>query len=389
MGFALASAVGAASHDRTSNTFVIDLSTELAEVIRPDNTAFLDRVGIGGLTAKQRTHYWAEDKLNPYTATATSDADGTLTSGEASFTCTSGQEGRFKKGTLIKDAAIGKTEVMRVTLVSSNTLSIDRGHGSTSGESHASGWTIQIIAHTKGEGWKPAQEDWTQERSSVYNYTQIFGFGITLARTRQYVDQHVISSELAHQSAYRLKEFARMLDGSLINGVRSSNVPSDSDYGSMGGILEYATQSSGNTNTSTEDLDENVINTMFKQIWDDAGGVERGFILVGGALKRVIAQFDQAYRRSEFDTRAAGFTVEKFLTDLGFELEVIVDPWMLDDVCIIGDLNKIKVGPLSNDSVSLEELAKTGRTLEYMVTGQYTAEIRNALESTAYHNNLS
>lgn len=55
---ALATSVGVASFDRTANTFVIDLSRQLSEVIRPDNTAFLSRVGANGFAATQRTHYW-------------------------------------------------------------------------------------------------------------------------------------------------------------------------------------------------------------------------------------------------------------------------------------------------------------------------------------------
>ena len=382
---ALATATGQATFDRTTNTFVIDLEKELAEMIRPDNQAFLDRVGSNTLTAVQRTKYWAEDELNPYSA----QASGSLDASATSLTVQSGQGKRFVIGTLFKDKAKGKTEVMRVTAVSTDTLTIERGHGSTSGETHAADFNIQIIAHTKQEGWKPTQEDWTKERTSVYNYCQIFGMGITLSKSRQQVEQTVIASELAHQMAYRLKEISRQLDGSLINGIRSGNAPSDTEYGSMGGLIEFASQSAGNINSTTEDLTETVINAMMKQIWDDAGGVENGFILVSGALKRVIATFDQAYRRSDFDQKHAGFTVEKFLTDLGFWLEVIVDPWVLDDVVVIGDLNKVKCGPLRGDAMAMEQLAKTGRTLEYMVSGQYTAMFKNATSSFSYHNNLS
>ena len=210
-----------------------------------------------------------------------------------------------------------------------------------------------------------------------------------MAIDRQLVDDSVIASEIALQSAYWLKEFARMLDGSLINGIRSGAAASDTVYGSMGGLLEFVSASGGNTDTTTEDLTENVINEMVELIWNDAGQINNGFILVSGALKSVIATFDQAYRRSDFNTRAVGFTVERFLSDLGFELEVIVDPWMPNDVVVVGDLSKVKCGPLNGDAVKLEELAKTGRTLEYMVSGGYTCEIRNALKCFAYHNNLS
>lgn len=382
----LATAVGAASFDRTANTFQLDLSTELAEVIRPDNNAFLDRVGSAGMTAKQRIHYWDEDELNPYVATSVDSLDSGSTT---TLNVASGHGLRFKVGTLFKDKALGKTEVMQVTGISTDALTIVRGYGSTSGQTHSAAFEIQIIAHTKQEGWKPTQEDWTQERSSAYNRLQVFGFGITISKERQNVDNTVLASEVAHQSAYRLKEFSRMLDGSLINGIRSADADSDTVYGSMGGILEFASQSNGNVNTTTEDLTENVINELAEDIWDDAGQINNGFILCSGALKRVISTFDQAYRRSDFNTRAAGFTVEKFLTDLGYELEVIVDPWMPNDTIVIGDLSKIKCGPLQGDAVTLEELAKTGRVLEYMVSGSYTAEFRNALDTLGYHNNLS
>lgn len=385
----LATEVGQATFDRTANTYQLDLSTELAEIIRPDNTAFLDRVGSASMTASQRIHYWTEDELNPYTATCAANDSLTASDGDTTLTVTTGQGVRFVAGTLFKDKAIGKTEVMQVTDISSNDLTIVRGYGSTSAETHAASFEIQIIAHTKQEGWKPTQEDWTQERTSAYNRTQVFGMGITLARERQLVDQTVIASEIAHQSAYRLKEMSRMLDGSLINGIRSAATESATVYGSMGGLLEFVSAAGGNTTTTTEDLTETVINNMVEQIWNDAGQINNGFILCSGALKRVIATFDQGYRRSDFNIRSAGFTVEKFLSDLGFELEVIVDPWMPNDVIVVGDLSKIKCGPLQGDAIKLEELAKTGRTMEFMVSGSYTVEIRNALDVFAYHNNLS
>lgn len=387
----LASAVGAATFDRTANTFMLDLSTELSQVIRPDNNAFLSRVGEAGMTAEQIAHYWSEDELNPNSATAEDSADGVLTASgsDTSLDITSGQEGRFKVGTLFMDTATGKSEVMQVSAITDNVLTITRGYGSTSAETHAQNFTIHIVAHPKQQGWKPAQEDWTQERSSQYNYVQIFGRGITIAYERQKVDQSVIASEIAHQTAYRLKEIVRELDSVIINGIRSESAPSDSVYGTLGGLREFVSASGGNTTTTTESLTENVVNEMVKQVWDDAGQIDNGFILVGSALKRVISTFDQAYRRSDFSTRMAGFTVEKFLSDLGIELEVIVDPWMPADVMILGDLSKIKCGPLQGDAMALEDLAKTGRVHEMMISGGYTLEVRNALKCFAYHNNLS
>jgi len=382
---ALAAATGAASFDITSGTGLLDLSNELAEIIRADNTSLLSRVGISGQST-QKTHKWNEDQLNSNTATLNEDLDAS----ETGVDVATGDGVKFKIGTLFKFNERGKTEVCRVTDISTDTLTVERGYGSTSGETHSTGAGIIIIAHTKQESWKPTQEDWTKERSSASNYHSIFGLGVAITYSRQEIDHAGIASEYAHQTTYRMKEIMRSLDSSLINSIKSASEGSDTDYGSMGGLIEFVSQSGGNVTTTAENLTETVTNALYQMIWNDASGaLSRGFILVGGGLKRVISTFDQAYRRSDFNSRVAGFVVEKFLTDLGFELEVIVDPWLPDDVMIIGDLDRIRVMPLKGDTMRVENLARTGRLIEAMVTGQYTMEVRNAKEAFGIHRNLA
>ena len=118
-------------------------------------------------------------------------------------------------------------------------------------------------------------------------------------------------------------------------------------------------------------------------------GGYRGFILTGGKQKRRIAQFDQAYRRADYNTNRVGYTVEKFLSDLGYEFEIIVDPKMPDDSLIMGDLDRLKVMPLSGRTMRVEDIAKTGLALKAMISGEYTLEARNAADTTAIHTNLN
>ncbi|GAI04551.1 unnamed protein product, partial [marine sediment metagenome] len=124
---------------------------------------------------------------------------------------------------------------------------------------------------------------------------------------------------------------------------------------------------------------------------DDGGLVAGGRLgcIVGGVQKRKISAFDNAYRRMDFESRVAGYVVERFLSDLGFEVEIIVDPWMPDDTIVVGDLNRLRVGPLSTDAVALEDLAKRGRMIEAMLSGTYTMECRNVLEAFAIHTSLT
>lgn len=378
---ALATASGLASFDQSSGEF-LDLSNELAEIIRRDNASFIQRLGISG-AATETSHSWMEDALNPNTFTAAEDMDNS----ETGFDVTTGHGVRLKVGSLIKNVSeAGKTEVMQVTAISTDTLTVVRGYGSTSGETHTSGATFQIVANPAQENQDPPSDE-SRARSKKTNYTQIFQRGINVSHTMRSVLQAGVADEYTFQIARRLMEIMRELDSSVINGIKSADAGSDTSYRSMGGIVEFVSASGGNTNTTSEALSLGVVNTMSKQIWDDGG--TPNFILVGGKQKRAISTFDQSARRSDYNTNSAGYVVERVLTDLGFVLDVIVDPWVADDVCIIGDINKVRVMPLQGDAMRAEDLAKTGRGWKAQVTGQYTVEIRNALEAFAIHTSLT
>lgn len=380
---ALATTTPLASYDQADGEF-LDLSNELAEIIRRDNTSFLSRVGISG-EATETKHSWMEDSLNANTATGAESLDIS----ETTFDVATGHGKRFKVGTLFKIAYPGLTEVMQVTAISTDALTIVRGYGSTTAESaEAAGVTptIKIIGNPAQEG-QDAPDDESKTRTKVSNYVQIFQKGINVSYTMRAVLQAGVADEYTFQVARRLMEIMRELDSSLINGISSSSQGSDTVYRSMGGIVEFATQATGNTTTTAEALTLTVVNNMCKQIWDDGG--TPNFILVGGKQKRAISAFDQSARRSVYDSNVAGYVVDKIITDLGFILDVIVDPNMDDDVAIVGDLNKIRVMPLRNSSMRAEDLAKTGSAYKGQLYGEYTAEFRNAIETLAYHNNLS
>lgn len=385
---ALAATTPLASYDQSAGEF-LDLSNELAEIIRRDNTSFLSRVGISG-EATETTHSWMEDSLNANSATTPNTAAGYLDASETSLDVTTGHGARFRIGTLFRDEAAGKTEVMQVTAISTDTLTIVRGYGSTSGETHgtspSTGFTIRIIAHTNQEGQDPPA-DTSKARTKVSNYTQIFQYGINVSHTMRSVLQAGVADEFTFQVARRLMEAMRELDSSLVAGIKSASAGSDSVYRSMGGLIEWVSQSGGNTNSTSEALTLSAVNTMAKSIWDDGG--YPNFILVGGKQKKAISGFDQSSRRSVYNTTVAGYEVDKVMTDLGFVLDVIVDPWVPDDVAIVGDINKVRVLPLRNSAMRAEDLAKTGSAFKAQIYGEYTCEVRNAVEAFAYHNNLT
>src|SRR3990167_6497241 len=133
---ALAASTPLASYDQANGEF-LDLSNELAEIIRRDNTSFLSRVGISG-EATETTHSWMEDSLNANTVTL--DESG-FDSSETDMTFVSTSV--LRAGSLLRNGSeAGKTDVIQVISVDSSTVcTVVRGYGSTTGEAHTTGST--------------------------------------------------------------------------------------------------------------------------------------------------------------------------------------------------------------------------------------------------------
>jgi len=93
---------------------------------------------------------------------------------------------------------------------------------------------------------------------------------------------------------------------------------------------------------------------------------------------RVISTFDREYKRTTADDKRAGYYKESLLTDLGYELPVVVDRFASDDKVLILDKNRMALIPLQGDAWHLEKMAKTGRSTKWQLSGQYTLEFRNA-----------
>lgn len=379
----------------------LDLSDVLAELIRQDNTAFLSRVPMIGV-ATETQHSWVEDSLNGQTITST-EAMGSATTG--SIVATMANYPWIVVGAVVRDqasAAVSMNELMQVTAVYAGSADVSRGYAGTAGTAHADNAIYQVVA-------TPAQEDAdmpsdiSKARTKISNFVQVYLRGVKVSYSAQAILQAGVPSEFGHQTAARLKEIMREMDSSLVLGGANATTAtgSSSQYRTMGGLLQFATGgsiggiqvlSTGATNTTAENLTPDGLNTMASAIWYNGGmtaGPYRGFILTSGKQKRKIAAFDAAYRRMDYNSNRVGFTTEKFLSDLGYEFEVIVDPNVPDDVVVMGDLNRIKTMPLKGQSMRVEDIAKTGRALKAMVTGEYTAEFRNAPQTTAVHTNLS
>lgn len=377
----------AASFDQSA-VYKLDLSEVLANILL-DDTDFLGTIGISGEVATQTKHSWVEDTLNGTTAIQSGGTSAQMALGTTSGTVirfSASMMGQITAGTLLKNRLSGKTEVIQVTGVSGTSATVVRGYGATSAQTHAAGATWDIIANPRPQGMAGPKDESTT-RALKYNFTQIFSKGVKITGTAQSIEHAGVSAEDAYQIDLRLRELKRELDRTCIMGVRAPNDVGASTYGTMGGVIDFVGFiAATNVNGTAETLTPSVLNTMAKQVWD-AGGMP-DLVLVGGTQKQKISTFDQEFRRSTPDTRRAGYTIDEFVTDLGWNLRVVTDRWVPNDVCMVLDSSRIKIVPLKGRAFFLEKLAKTGDSNDWQIIGEYTMEVRNASQAHAYHFNL-
>lgn len=366
-----------------SGTYILSLDPVI-DAIRLDDTDLLSTIGMvsdDGKPVTQTKHEWDEDALNPVTVKATATlgvSTGTV------LIVSSSQAARITAGTLLRDQLSGKTEVLQVTARSGVSATVTRAYGGTQA-AHGATATYDIISNARPQGMDvPKDESMVRTRS--FNYTQIFSKGVIITGTAEAIQHNGLNSESAYQADARMRELMRELDRTLIMGVRASANVGATTYGTMGGLYDFINVTGGNINSTAEYISPSVINQMCSDIFDDGGTPSH--LVVGAVQRRKVSAFDKEYRRSTLDSRRAGFYVEEFVTDLGVNLQIVLDRWVPSDTAFVIDASRVKVKPMTGRGFFLEKLARTGDADKWQIVGEYTAEVKNGSKAHAVHTNL-
>lgn len=379
---ALATADLLATFDQ-STTEKLDLSDVLAAILLTDT--FLMGAISTGAPATQTTHTWPEAQLNATTVTQLA-GETALTGSATSLVVASAQGLRVRIGALLRDIAADKEELIQVTDIATDTLTIVRGFGATSGETHAAAAEFLIVGMPVQEG-DTGVTDRARARTKGTNYTQIFKREVIISGSTEAVEQAGVPDEFRYQMEQRMLELQRELGIAIWNSYSAASVGSDTVYRSMSGVKELITASGGNTNTTAESLSESVVNTMYKAAWDDGGNPTA----IWGARQQIgqFATFDQDKIRVAPSDRSRGKFVSKFLTDLGAEIDVRTDRWIGRSEVGMLDMSRISLHPLKGRAFFMEPLSKTGDARRAQILGEYTLEVRNATLAHAVHTGLT
>ena len=277
----------------SAGTTLPELSEDVSDligIISPYETPLLDALGDPLRAATSTHHEWLEDELLP---NKDSVDDDTIADpdGETQFDVANGS--RFRVGDQIQ--VEGSEELMLVTAVSSDTLTVVRSYAGTTAEDLIDGQVINILGNAALEGADKPTARFTN-RTRCGNYTQIFAAAVEVSGTDMAASQLGLSDEMDYQKQERLRELVRDLENTVINGGLPSSDPqgSGSVRRTMKGVIQhlstniYSTGDSGFP--SGTDLDEAKINYVLRNIWENSNG-NVDLIVVGGFQKRKINNF--------------------------------------------------------------------------------------------------
>ena len=349
--------------------------SDLVGIVSPYETPLLNALGDPIREATSTHHEWLEDELLP-NKDAVNDSTFTDPSTDTDFIVDNGS--RFRIGDQIQ--VEGSEELMLVTGISTNTLTIVRGYAGTTAEDLADNQVINILGNAALEGADKPTARFTN-RSRCGNYTQIFTAAVEVSGTDMAASQLGLADEIDNQKQTRLRELIRDLENTVINAGQPASNPEGSGTvrRSMKGIIQHLSTNLFHTGDSGfpsgTALDEAMINYVLRKIWENSSG-NVDLIVVGGFQKRKINAFCS-------DSRAYGANDTTFTDMIGIYesdfgvCKIVTTRWMPQDAAMLLDSSRINVLPLAGRSFHFKPLASSGDYECGELIGEYTVELKN------------
>jgi hypothetical protein len=349
--------------------------SDLIGIISPYETPLLDALGDPMRSVRSTSHQWMEDELLPNKDIIDDDAISNPTS-ETQFDVAHGS--RFRIGDQIKIE--GSAELMLVTNVSSNTLTVTRGYSGTTPQALVDAQVVNILGNAALEGAeKPAARFTNRIRRN--NFTQIFTASVEVSGSDMAASQIGLADEMDFQKQERLRELLRDLENTVINGGQPSANPqgSDSVRRTMKGIIPHLASnifSVGQSGFPTgANLDEEKINYVLRKIWENSNS-HIDLIVVNGFQKRKINSFLSDMRSFGPDDTTYRNMVSMYQSDFGM-CRVLTTRWVPQDMVLLLDSSRVSVLPLAGRSFHFKPLASTGDSECGELIGEYTLELKN------------
>ncbi len=349
--------------------------SDLIGIISPYETPLLDALGDPLREAVSTHHEWLEDELLP-NKDAINDDTFTDPDVDTEFDVDNGS--RFRAGDQIQIE--GSEELMLVTGIDGDTLTVVRGYAGTTAEDLADNQVINILGNAALEGADKPGVRFTN-RNRCGNYTQIFTAAVDVSGSDMAASQLGLADEMDYQKQERLRELIRDLENTIINGGEPSSNPEGSGTvrRTMKGVIQHLATNVFHTGDSGfpsgSDLDEAKVNYVLRKIWESSSG-NVDLIVVGGFQKRKVNGFADGSRSFSAADVTYKDMISIYESDFGV-CRVATTRWLPQDAVLFVDSSRVSVLPLAGRSFHFKPLASGGDYESGQLIGEYTLELKN------------
>ena len=354
--------------------------SDIIGIISPFETPLLNHLGDPKRAVTNTIHEWVEDKLLPNTdlidqAVFVDPLTDTL------ITVENGD--RFQVGDLVRPG--DGTEVVLVTTITTNVLTVVRSYGGTTPTPLADDMMLYILGNAALEGADAPAARFT-DRIRKINYTQIFTAAVDVSGSMQAAQAYGVADEVDYQKQERMRELLRDLENTVINGVAPTTSPQGSSTGrrSMNGIMPLIQTNQfqpgvggipSGGGAGNDELTEEVLNAALRLTWEQSSG-SIDTIVVNGFQKRMINSFLSSARSYAPEDERFRDLMSVYESDFGV-CRVVLSRWVPADSLLLLDSSRIEVMPLAGRSFHYKPLATTGDSIAGQVIGEYTLEFKN------------
>lgn len=280
-------------------------------------------------------------------------------------------------GTIFKRGDVAKvdSELMHVSSVSGNTLTVVRGYAGSTAATHNTSTAIyrRTQAHAEGAEFVTGH---TTTVSRPYNQTQIFSEAVQVTRSQQKVTDYAVSDTLAYHlgkliggndkvgGKFKAGTLAIQLQETFYHGLRHDG--SDGNPRAMGGFNQFVTTNV--TNASGAALTRKMVEDLVEDIY--LAGGDPDTIICNVWPQRKFRQMFEGLISTERSEERGGSMITTLQMPFGSKpLEILFDRWCPNNELYIVESDKM--GWVTFDPFSVKDGVSTGDYVKKDVVGEY------------------